>query len=130
MKTFNPLLARILIILIFLTSGINFILDPEGTKAYMGMNGMTRVGFFYIAAIIILLAGSLSIVSGYYMRYGALMLMVYLIPATLIFHSDIGQPGQLIQAMKNAGLFGGLIFVYNLGNEKPKKKGHTEQEDG
>lgn len=122
MKSINPILARVLISLIFLSSGINFILDPEGTKAYMEMNGMQMTGLFYPGAVLILLMGSVSIISGYFMRYGAILLMVYLIPATIIFHGDIEQANQLIQVLKNAGLFGGLIFIYNIGNNKPREE--------
>lgn len=122
MKTINPIIARVLIILIFFSSGINFLMDPQGTQAYMEMQGMTKIPFFYFGAIALLLIGSVSIISGYYMQYGAILLIVFLVPATIIFHGDIAQPTELIQVLKNAGLLGGLILIYNMGNHKPLKE--------
>lgn len=121
LRPFAFLLGRILISLVFLMSGINKIMDYNGTAAYMEQNGMFLVNLFLPGAIVFLLAGSLSIILGFRARIGALLLIVFLIPATLIFHAFWAYPAeeqgmQMIQFMKNLGLLGGLLFMFYIGS--------------
>jgi len=55
-------------------------------------------------------------------RAGAVLLMIFLVPTTLIFHDFWTRPPdsqafqvELIQFLKNLGLFGGLLFVLGFG---------------
>ncbi|MDE5074438.1 MAG: hypothetical protein O4806_22280 [Trichodesmium sp. St5_bin8] len=52
---------------------------------------------------------------GYKARYGALALVGFLIPATLVFHNIFIEPAQEIAFMKNLGLIGGLLMVTSFG---------------
>jgi putative oxidoreductase len=110
-----PLVARILLAAIYLVSGVNKILNPAGTQEYMAANGMFWTGLFLVAAIAIELAGGLSLLLGYKTRLGAIALIIFLIPATLIFHTNFADPIQQIMFLKNLGLLGGLLLIMQDG---------------
>ena len=61
-----------------------------------------------LAAIIILILGSLSIVIGKDQKLGASLLLTFLIPTTIIFHLS---PFQSQAVFLNLGLIGGLTLA-------------------
>jgi len=117
---FVPLLGRILLALIFLISGLGKIFDWQGTAGYMASKGMPLIPFFLLGAIVLELAGGLAVLLGFKARIGALLLIVFLIPATLIFHNFWTLTGmerqiQMIMFLKNLAIMGGLLLVVGLG---------------
>ena len=118
MNALVPLIARIFIALIFLVSGIGKIFNFEGTAGYMKSVGMSGpVEFFLVGAIIFLIAGSLSILLGIKPKIGAILLILFMIPTTFIFHFEPGTEED-IQLMKNLGLMGGLLMILAYGTGK------------
>lgn len=113
-KALAVLVGRILLVWIFLTSGIGKIGNFDGTAQYMVKFGMPLTTFFLFGAILLLLVGSITIVLGYFTRFGAILILVFLIPTTLIFHGA-DDPGQKIQFMKNVSMFGGLLILLSAG---------------
>jgi len=113
-KALAVLVGRILLVWIFLTSGIGKIGNFDGTAQYMAKFGMPLTTFFLIGAILLLLVGSITIVLGYFTRFGVILILVFLIPTTLIFHGA-DDPGQKIQFMKNVSMFGGLLILLSTG---------------
>jgi putative oxidoreductase len=81
--------------LIFLNSGIGKVGNFAGTEKYMAQFGMPWSSFFLLGAIFLELVGSITVILGYFTRFGALFLIVFLIPATLIFHSDFSERIQM-----------------------------------
>jgi putative oxidoreductase len=110
------LIARALLSALFIWSGINKILDPAGTQQYMAAYGMPWTSVFLVAAIVTELGGGLSVLLGYRSRLGAAVLALFLIPATLIFHTNFADPIQQIMFMKNLAIFGGLLMIVQLGS--------------
>jgi uncharacterized membrane protein YphA (DoxX/SURF4 family) len=108
-----PLVARIFLAVIFLRSGISKILDFSGTQQFMSANGipLALTGLLLVGSIIFELAGGLSVLLGYKARWGAIALIIFLIPATLIFHTNFAEEMQVIQFLKNLALMGGLLMV-------------------
>lgn len=111
MQKYIPLLARVFLCAIFIKSGIDKIIDPASTRQFMESKGVP--GLLIFPTIIVLLVGGLSVLLGYKSRLGALLLIGFLIPATLIFHFDF--PAQEVQFFKNIGLIGGLLMVAAFG---------------
>jgi len=109
------LIGRILLVLIFLQSGIGKIANFQGTAEYMAKFGMPYTNFFLIGAIFIELVGSITVITGYYARLGAFLLVIFMIPTTLIFHTNFTDPMQQIQFMKNMSMFGGLLVLLMVG---------------
>ena len=115
MKNPVPLIARILLALIFIKSGIGKIMDPAGTQQYMTAYSMPLTGLFLVGAIIFEIFGSLSVLLGYKARLGAIALIIFLVPATLIFHTKLSDPLQMVMFMKNLAMLGGLLMVAYFG---------------
>ncbi len=114
-KAFAMLIGRILLVLIFIKSGMGKIENFAGTAQYMAKAGMPYTTFFLLGAIFFELVGSITIALGFLTRVGALMLLVFLIPTTLIFHGNFADHGQMIHFMKNVSMFGGCLFLLGAG---------------
>ena len=114
MEKYTSLLARIFLSAIFIKSGIDKILNPSVIQQFMESKGIPFPGLLLIPTIIVLLIGGLLILLGYKARLGALLLIGFLIPTTLIFHTNF--PGEMNAFMKNIGLMGGLMMVVAFGS--------------
>ena len=71
---------------------------------------------------IMAIAGGLSIILGYRARYGALLLILFLIPVTLMMHAfwRVSDPSmhdiQQIMFLKNLSMLGGAILIFHFGS--------------
>ena len=115
LKGFGILIGRILLVLIFFQSGIGKIMNFQGTAEYMAKFGMPYTNFFLVGAIFLELVGSVTVISGYFARLGAFLLVILLIPTTLIFHTNFSDPMQQIHFMKNVSMFGGILVLLMVG---------------
>jgi putative oxidoreductase len=115
LKAFPMLIGRILLVLIFLQSGIGKIDNFGGTAQYMAGYGMPYTNFFLVGAIFFELVGSATVILGYFARFGALLLLIFLIPTTLVFHSNFADPVQMIMFMKNVSMLGGCLILLASG---------------
>ena len=109
-----PLVARIALALIFLTSSIKHAL---GFSGFVDMIGQTLplAPLLAIGTIAFQILGSLSLIFGYKVNIGATLLILFLIPATLIYHNPIIDGSELTSFLKNLGLIGGLLLVIYTG---------------
>jgi len=115
MKAFAMLVGRILLVLIFIQSGVGKIGNFAGTAQYMAKFGMPYTTFFLLGSIFLELVGSITIVLGFLTRWGALLLIVFLIPTTLIFHTNLADHMQMIHFMKNVSMLGGCLVILGAG---------------
>ena len=113
MQKYIPLLARICLSGIFLKAGVNKLLAPAATQQAMAERGVPFPGILLIPTIAVLLVGGLSVLLGYKVRLGAWLLIGFLIPATLIFHTQF--PVEETAFLKNLGLMGGLLLLVAFG---------------
>ncbi|NEO98239.1 MAG: DoxX family protein [Symploca sp. SIO2E9] len=110
-----PLVARTFIAIIFLYSGVKKILNFSGTQQMMTDQGLPLVGMLLIGAIVFELLGAISLVLGYKTRWGSLLLIIFLIPSTIIFHNFLADPTETISFLKNLAILGALLMVYYYG---------------
>ena len=115
LKSLASLVGRILLVVMFLHSGIVKIQDFDGTARFMAQYGIPYTPYFLFGAIILELAGSIFVILGYYTRFAALLLIVFLIPTTIIFHTNFEDPMQSIMLMKNVSMFGGCLILLGMG---------------
>lgn len=120
-KTYGPLIGRILITAIFLRSAFGKITGFSAVAGMMAKKGMPFAEFLLVGAIALEIAGGLMVLLGWKARWGALLLIVFLVPATLIFHNfwavDPAQyTNQLNHFMKNVSILGALLFVMGMGS--------------
>jgi len=113
-QPYAALAGRILVSVIFLLSGVMKIMDWSGNAAYMESHGMPAIPVLLTAAIVVEILGGLAVLLGYQTRAVALILFLYLIPTTLIFHNfwtlhGPEQQNQMFHFLKNLAIMGGLL---------------------
>jgi putative oxidoreductase len=119
-KTYGPFAGRILLALIFVTSGWGKIGGFEGTVGYIASKGLPLPQLAAAGALVVELVGGILLIVGWQTRWAATALFLFLIPTTLIFHNfwavDAAQQGmQQIQFMKNLCIMGGMLYVMAFG---------------
>lgn len=129
-KDYGPLIGRILLALIFVISGFNKINGFAQTAGYMASKGLPMSDVLLVITILIEVGGGLMLIIGWQARWAALALILFVIPATLVFHNFWAVPEaqkmtQWIMFMKNLSIMGGLLLVvgfgagpYSLGKDK------------
>ncbi len=115
-QKYSPLIARTAIALIFLHSGIGKLSNFGGTQEQIASAGLPLAALVAVFTIAFQLLGGASLILGYKARIGAGLLLAFLIPATLVFHNPIADPGQMIQFLKNLAIIGGLLLVATYGS--------------
>jgi putative oxidoreductase len=116
------ILGRLFLVAIFALSAVSNKI-PNFSKVAEGMASV-GIPFPTIAlagAIVFLLVGSVLVAIGYRARFGALLLLLFLIPATYYFHgpwraatpADFEQ--QMIHLLKNLGLMGAMLLIMAAG---------------
>ncbi len=113
-------LARFLLAVPFLPSGAGKIFNFAPTAQAMTAEGMPISQFFLLGAIFLELVGGLMLLFGFRARLGALLLIIFLIPATLIFHDFWSFPAdkqmaEITHFLKNLGILGGLAAIVHFG---------------
>ncbi len=120
-KTYAPLLGRVLLAFIFLQSAFEKVLDYARTLALMGARGIPEPQILLPLAIAILFAGAIMILIGWKAQWGALLLILFLIPATLYFHNYWTYPpalqlNQFHHFVKNLAILGALSMIAGMGS--------------
>lgn len=112
-----PLFARGFLSAIFIRAGIFHCIDFMGTQQAISSKGLptSLAMVMAISAIVLLLGGGLSVLLGFRARWGAIALIVFLIPTTLLFHLNLVEQKEQIQFLKNVGLIGGLLLLAQTG---------------
>lgn len=115
-RTTTALVGRILIAVIFLTSGIAKIVDPAGAIGYMSSVGVPNPDALVHVAAAAEVLGGLSVLFGFLGRIGALGLFVFLAITNYYFHAFWALPEpeskkQLVQFTKNLAIMGGLALL-------------------
>lgn len=110
-----PALSRAALALVFLASTAGKMADPAATQQYMAACRMALAGLLMCGAVAFELAGGVSVLLGTRARVGAVLLAVFLVPATLVFHTDFGDQEQAIQFLENLAVLGGLGYVAAFG---------------
>jgi putative oxidoreductase len=115
-------LGRLLLCAIFLLSAVgNKIPHFNDVAKLMESVGVPAPQLMLAGAIVFLLAGSLSVLVGYKARFGAALLLIFLILATYFFHpfwklQGTAQQEQMIQFMKNLSMMGAMLILMANGS--------------
>jgi len=119
-RGFLTLLARVMIAAIFLSAVGGKIMAYQKVVEDMAAQGVPSPTILLGGAIAFLILGGLSIVLGFWGRFGAFLLLVFLGAATYYFHdfwklppgTDPGvQREEVINCFKNVALMGTMLFL-------------------
>lgn len=113
-------IARLCLAAIFISAGANKLIDYTSTYHYMETHGFTMIPFFLFGAAAIELLGGLALVLGCKIRWAAVILILFLIPTTIIFHSFwAASAGEAVMMrlffFHNLAIIGGLLYVVCFG---------------
>ncbi len=117
MNSFLQMISRALLAFIFIISGLGKIAGFDATAGMMAGVGFPAPALLLVGAIALELVGGIALLLGFKARLGAVMLVIFIVPATIIFHVARlgGDPGQMqmemIQVLKNLAIIGGLLRV-------------------
>ena len=115
------LVGRVLLALIFITSGFGKITGFEGTVGYIASKGLPLPQIGAIIAIVVELGGGLLLAIGYKARWAALALAIFTLAAGILFHdywdvADAAQKmDQQINFWKNIAITGGMLLAFAFG---------------
>lgn len=123
MSNFNRtglLVARVLLVLVFLLAGLNKLMNYGATAEDIAAHGVPLAAIATPLAILFELGGAILVVIGYRTREAALALILFTVLATLFYHRFWEMSGQeqminMIMFLKNLGLIGGLMMLWHLG---------------
>ena len=110
------LAARVCLSLIFFKAGISHLTGFSGFVELIGSQGLPLPSLLAVATIFFQLLGAVSLLLGFKTEIGSILLIVFLIPASLMFHNPIADPSQTNDFLKNIGLIGGLLMVIYAGS--------------
>ncbi|MGH7933318.1 MAG: DoxX family protein [Candidatus Binataceae bacterium] len=122
LRNLGALVGRILLVVIFLLSGFGKLTGPAGTMKMMAAHGIPIVHVALVVTILIELGCGILVVIGYQARWAALLVFLWFIPVTLIFHvagyreailNHQVQAAIIQQTMylKNISILGGLLML-------------------
>lgn len=114
----NPLalIGRVMLALIFITSGFSKIGGFEGTAGYIASRGLPLASLVAALTILVELGGGLAVAFGFLTRWAALALAIFSVLAGLIFHAYWAVPADQVMSMqinfwKNISIAGGFLVL-------------------
>ena len=108
-------IGRFLFSLIFIMSGINHF--SSGSISYAASAGIPMADILVPISGLLALIGGLSVLVGYHARVGALLILMFMIPVTMIMHNfwSYTDPEmiqmQMTHFMKNISIIGGAVLI-------------------
>jgi putative oxidoreductase len=113
-------LGRALVALLFIPAGFGKIGGFAGTSAYIASKGLPLPELGAALAIIVELGLGLLLLAGWRSRFSALVLAVFTVVATVIFHNFWAMPPEQVMAQqqaffKNLAIVGGLLVIWASG---------------
>jgi putative oxidoreductase len=115
------LLGRILYSAIFITGGINHLVNPQ-MVGYAASAGVPMPSLLVPLSGILALLGGLSVLFGYKARIGAWLIVAFLVPVTLMMHNFwvVTDPQmrmmQMVNFNKNVAMLGGAFMIAYFGS--------------
>lgn len=119
-QNYLTLAGRLLLALLFLPAGLMKIGGFAGTVGYIASKGMPVPAAAAVVAILVEVLGSLALIAGFGTRLAALVLALFTLVATFVFHAYWAVPAemQMVQQLmffKNIAVVGGLLVLVAYG---------------
>lgn len=114
------LLGRIFYSAIFIISALTHF--ARGTMEYAAAHGVPMASILVPVSGIIAFVGGVSILVGYKARFGAWLIVIFLVPVTLVLHRFWGLSdammamNQQANFMKNLSMLGAALMITHFGS--------------
>ena len=114
------LLARVLLALPFLYSGVDKSWLWSAAQREVAASGLPWPTLLHLVTVLVQLGGGLSLLLGIEPRLGALVLLVFLIPVTVMYHPFWKRSGadfvtEADHFLSNLAIIGGMLVIVALG---------------
>ena len=110
------LVGRIFLSALFLIEGVGKLFTQEQVIMYMEDYSVPSI--LFIPAVVVEILFPLLLIVGYKTRLAALVLALFTLTVTIIFHTDFDDGMQLISFLKNLAITGGFMIVIAYGSNK------------
>lgn len=114
--------ARVVLAVYFLFSGYSHLAQWKGMTQYAAYKKVPAAGFMVVVTGLMLLAGGASILLGYRVTAGAVILAAFLVPTAFLMHDfwaekDMASRGnQMAHFLKNLALAAAVLLLPAIGN--------------
>jgi putative oxidoreductase len=115
MDCYAPLIGRILMGGVFLWNGVMKVLGFTYIVDFITTAGLPYPILAAVVAISIEVLCGIAVVMDFFTRTSAVVLAIYTIIVTFIFHGNITDELQMTLFLKNIAIVGGLFYVTALG---------------
>ena len=105
----TELLGRVLLMILFLYSGIGKINAYSASLGYMASAGVP--GELLPLAIAVEILGSVAIILGWQTRLVSILLAGYTLVAAVLFHNHFSDPVQAVMFLKNVSIAGAFLML-------------------
>jgi len=110
-----PLLARILLSLLFFVAAYNKLMNVGGTAGYFGKIGLPLPEITVWVVIAIEFFGALFTLIGWKTRWVALVMAIFTVLTAVFGHKFWVDPAQATQFLKNLCIAGGFLMLLYAG---------------
>lgn len=115
------LIGRVGLAAVFLWSGYGKLVHMDGNIGYMKAFGLPAAEMLIWPAMLVELVAGAMLLVGWKARWAAVVLVLFTVPATFIFHAYWSVPAdQVLNAqihfMKNLAIVGGLLGIFAHGS--------------
>lgn len=113
------LIGRVLFGGFFIYNAYNHFVHSQGMSAYAGSKGVPAARLAVLGSGLVILLGGLSFLFDFRPALGALAVIIFLVPVTLMMHAfwkeeGDGRAAQKIQFGKNVALIGASLMLFSL----------------
>lgn len=114
------ILGRLLYSILFIFAGLGHF--SAATIGYAASQGVPLANLAVPLSGLMAIVGGISILLGYKAKYGAVILIAFLVPVTFMMHAFWGisdpmqQQMQMTMFMKNIALIGGALLIFAFGS--------------
>ena len=119
--------GRALLGLLFLISGIFKIGGFAGVAGWMASAGLPFASVLLALTILVEIGGGLTLITGRNARWGAIVLALFLVPVSLVFHGfwsadAANYQNQFNHFFKNIAILGGMLVVFSMESARAQVK--------
>lgn len=110
-------IARSLIALLFVVAGVQKLMGFEGTAGYIASFGLPMPMIVALLVILIEVPVALAFAYGYKIKETGYILIAFTALATLVAHRDFAQGANMVMALKNVAIIGGIMLAIKCGDK-------------
>ncbi|MBS4103658.1 DoxX family membrane protein [Tsukamurella paurometabola] len=116
------LIGRILLAVLFVMSAVGHFTAADGMAQYAAAKKVPAAKLAVVGSGVVALLGGLSLILGVWIDLGALLLVLFLLPVTLMMHDfwkavdPEAKQTEMISFNKNLALIGGALILFYFVN--------------